>query len=306
MENREKKIATRLGFFLFVGFLFLAALVLQFGQIESLFRKHYRFEVAFADASGIIKDSLVKLGGARIGTITAAPRLNADSSGVILEVQVVEGVRIPQNATFRIGTSGLLGDSFLEIRPPAEPSGKYVQPGDMLEGSLGTGIEDLAAKANILAEKIATTVDEANATIVSIREGVEEVRSGFLSSDNADNVHDILANLKETSEKWDALMDSAQETMDAARKTIADASEFLPSLREDLQPSLDNAAQAMDEAKAAMRDARQLLREIQEGEGTLAALLSDPEVRENISAFIRNLREKGILFYRNKYKKGEY
>ncbi|TFE67747.1 organic solvent ABC transporter substrate-binding protein [Methylacidiphilum sp. Yel] len=41
----------------------------------------------------------------------------------------------------------------------------------------------------------------------------------------------------------------------------------------------------------------QLLADAQYGKGPLAKILNDPEISENLSAFVFNLRKKGILFY---------
>ncbi|QSR86580.1 MCE family protein [Candidatus Methylacidiphilum infernorum] len=41
----------------------------------------------------------------------------------------------------------------------------------------------------------------------------------------------------------------------------------------------------------------QLIADAQYGKGPLAKLLNDPELSENLSAFVFNLRKKGILFY---------
>ena len=56
---------------------------------------------------------------------------------------------------------------------------------------------------------------------------------------------------------------------------------------------------AVDAAEKMLESARALLARAQTGNGPIATLLNDRQLSENLKALVTNLREHGILFYKN-------
>jgi hypothetical protein len=56
----------------------------------------------------------------------------------------------------------------------------------------------------------------------------------------------------------------------------------------------------IDDAKKTLDSAQALLAKAQTGNGPVATLLNDRQISENLKALVANLREHGILFYKNK------
>ena len=66
MTESGRRTELFVGAFLFIGLSLLGALILQFGRFQDYFGKQYPVTVVFEDASGLIKGSEVRMGGAEV------------------------------------------------------------------------------------------------------------------------------------------------------------------------------------------------------------------------------------------------
>jgi phospholipid/cholesterol/gamma-HCH transport system substrate-binding protein len=62
---------------------------------------------------------------------------------------------------------------------------------------------------------------------------------------------------------------------------------------------MNTANGAAGDLRGAIGDARKVIRRATEGDGVIAALLTNRELGDNIKALISNLRQRGLLFYRD-------
>src|SRR6266478_4392420 len=123
MNRHERGLEFKVGAFVFVGLSILAALVVQFGRLGEGFKKYYAVTVRFTDASGLLKGSDVLLAGAKIGHVAGGPRLVPEGHGVSVPLRIFDYVKIPVGSKFEVGSSGLLGDRFVNVTlPPGQPS----------------------------------------------------------------------------------------------------------------------------------------------------------------------------------------
>ena len=117
MIDSDKKTEMLVGLFLLVGLLLLGGLILMFGRVREVFKDTYHLHVSFPNASGIKEGSPVFLGGSRVGKVDKKPQLNDTFTGVILDLELFRDVMVPADATFGIGSAGLMGDALVEIKP---------------------------------------------------------------------------------------------------------------------------------------------------------------------------------------------
>src|SRR6478672_12889831 len=121
MASQIRGLEVKVGAFLFVGLALLAALVVQFGRIGEGFKTYYPLTVKFTDASGLLKGSDVLLAGARIGKVSGGPRLVREGDGVAVPLKIYDYVKVPEGTKFSVGSSGLLGDRFVNVTIPTGP-----------------------------------------------------------------------------------------------------------------------------------------------------------------------------------------
>src|SRR5207302_7057917 len=130
MTNTEKALEFKVGLFVFIGLAFISAMVLKLGLIGQGFKKFYTLTVEFPNASGLIKNSDVQLAGARVGYVVEKPQVTQLASSVLVPINIQSGVKIPRESEFRVGSSGLLGDRFVEIVPTSKFDPKAFDPND--------------------------------------------------------------------------------------------------------------------------------------------------------------------------------
>jgi len=299
--NRERALELKAGVFVLIGLIFIAVMAFKFGRLgQGLFQQYYALTVSFPSADGLIKNSDVQLAGARIGYVADKPVISPAGSEVTLPLKILSGVKIPRETTFEVGSSGLLGDKFVQIQPKADfdarsfdPSNprEVLAPGETIEGSPPTGM-----LGKLQGPKGDALFDLVQAEVQKLSDVTDKINTGILSEQNQRNITETFTNLKGTSEQFkiaskdlDSVVQDAKQTIDSAKQTVATVN----TAASDLRPTIDDAQKALESA-------RSLLAKAQTGNGPVATLLNDTLISENLKALVANLREHGILFYKNR------
>lgn len=267
MNRHERGLEFKVGIFVFIGCAALAGLVVKFGRLGEGVKTYYQLTVRFADASGLLTNSDVLLGGAKIGRVSGGPRLVRDGPGVYVPLRIFDYVKIPLGSKFTVGSSGLLGDRFVSVTPPNGAPTGYIPKDAFVDGTRETGFDDLTRQGSELVGDVRTTVQKLNQETLSAQ-NMENLKATLQHLNQATNA---LAN---SSKKLDGVIDHADSTMVSAK-------------------------QAADNLQNAIADARKVLHNVTQGKGLVAALLNDQALANDLHALITNLREHGVLFYRD-------
>jgi phospholipid/cholesterol/gamma-HCH transport system substrate-binding protein len=263
MYNRDSRIETRVGFFVLLGLAVVAFLVVYFGRLGQGLQKFYGLQVDFPNASGLLAGADVLLGGARIGYVGKDPRVLPAMQGVAVELKIREDVELPSASKFIIGSSGLLGNRFVDvIVDPKADLKKLLEPGAIIQGQRETGFEDLTRDSTELLADIRKAVATMNTTIDRLNETA-------LSKESLDDLRATFANLKKGSEGFTG-----------AGQQIGKATKDL---------------------EAVAGDARKLISSARSGPGPLPMLINDREAANNLRAILSNVRRHGVLWYKDSY-----
>lgn len=322
MPAAKKRTEVLVGLFLFIGFAMLSGLVLQFGKFSDRLRGQYPLTVVFDDASGVIKGSEVRMGGAKIGQVADLPELN-DSVQVEVRLTIRQAIRIPAGSTFQINSATLLGDKLIVVIPPVDRTLGYIEPGSRLMGGGPTGLDALQNNAESVgkdavrmmkqAEETLAKVDGAVADIQTaskqLGEAVGKINRSILADKNLAHLETTLANLASTSGDWktasaklEPTLAEAREAIQAIRTAAAGAEKTLKSADlalAEANPALTKLPKAVDNFSNTTAKAGEALDRMKRGEGLLGALATDNDVALDAKAFMRNLRRHGILHYRD-------
>jgi phospholipid/cholesterol/gamma-HCH transport system substrate-binding protein len=322
MPAPKKRTEVFVGLFLFTGLSLLGGLVLQFGSFADRLRGHYTITVVFDDASGVIKGSEVRMGGARIGEVASLPELN-DALKVEVELSIKAAIRIPAGSAFQIESATLLGDKLIVAIPPDDRTNGFIAAGDRIEGAGPTGLDAIQNNAEIVSKDIVRILKEAEATLVKVDAAVDEIKgastqlgvavgkinTGLLSDKNLANIDSTLNNLdtttaawKDTSRKLEPTLEEARDAIQAIKTAAAGAEKILKSADQTLaevKPALKKLPRAVDEFSSAVGKAGDTLDRMKKGEGMLGALATDNGVALDFKSFMRNLKQYGILRYRD-------
>ena len=326
MEEREKKTELLVGLFLTVGLLMMGVLVLQFGSVKDYFKSSYNLRVSFPDAAGIKDGSPVMLGGARIGKVLHTPKLNSTFSGVIIDVEIAEGVQIPKDAAFQIKTAGLMGDALIDIKPTGVSAEFIVpDPNEIIVGKT-SGLGDLQQAAGDIGKKVDIVLDDVRVALKDVKEAMVKVNTGALSDSTVANFKSSMEHLNSTMKRVDEKV-LGDENANNLKEAIADiktaaagfktssqnietATAKLGPMLEKLDPIFTKADKAMSTADEALKaiktgaDAFSVAaRKLNSGDGLLQALMSDAELKGDFKLLISNMKRNGVVFYRDNAEK---
>lgn len=326
MSAPKKRTEVLVGLFLFIGLALLGGLVLQFGRFSDRLRGHYAITVVFDDASGVIKGSEVRMGGARIGQVASLPELN-EAVQVEVKLSVRAAIRIPTGSTFQINSATLLGDKLIVVIPPDDRTNGFIAPDSRLTGAGPTGLDALQNNAEIVSRDVLRILKEAEATLAKVDGAVDEIKGAskhlgeavgkinatVLSDKNLANFDGTLDNLaattarwKETSSKLEPTLAEARDAIQALKTAAAGAERTLKSADQTLagaKPALDRLPKAVDQFSSTVGKAGDALDRMKKGEGMLGALSTDNDVALDFKSFMRNLRQYGIFRYRDSVSK---
>ncbi len=267
MDRHERGLEFKVGAFVFIGLAMLGALVVQFGRLGEGLRTYYPLTVRFSDASGLLKGSDVLLAGAKIGKVSGGPRMVREGQGVDVPLKIYDYIKVPEGSKFTVGSSGLLGDRFVNVvMPPGQPKA-FLAPNTHISGARETGIDDLTREGGALVNDLRGTVQKIDTT-------VNRLNQDTLSSANMENLK------------------SSMEHLNQATGALAESSKKLDGV-------IEQADATMDSAQKAAADLQKVLRAAREGKGLVATLLNNDQVANDLRALISNLREHGLLFYRD-------
>jgi phospholipid/cholesterol/gamma-HCH transport system substrate-binding protein len=267
MNRHERGLEFKVGVFVFVGLAMLGALVVKFGRLGEGFKTYYTLTVRFNDASGLLKGTDVLLAGARIGKVAGAPRLVREGTGIAVPLKIYDYIKIPEGTKFTVGSSGLLGDRFVNVTMPAGQPKAYLPPNAYINGARETGIDDITR--------------EGGALLTDARGTVQKLNQETLSPEN-------MQNLK-----------ASMEHLNQATTSLAQSSKKLDGVIEQAGSTMASAKEAADNLQGAIDDTRKVLRSATQGKGLVATLLNNQQLANDLHALISNLRAHGVLFYRD-------
>lgn len=283
----EKTLELKVGAFVLAGLAVLAALVIQFGRVGEGFKTYYGLTVRFPDASGLLKGSDVLLAGAKIGRVSGGPRLVPSGEGVEVPLRIFDYVKIPADAKFSVGSSGLLGDRFVAVAMPPGPAENYIAKGSVIEGTRETGLDDLTREGGFLVSDLRAAVQNVNTTISRLNfEALSEANLANLKT-SVENLNTATTALAQSSQKIDGVIEKAGGTMDSAKKAA------------------DDVQVAIADARKTIQAATEVIEQATSGKGAFAALLTNQDLAKDLRALVSNLRAHGVLFYRDSAAKEE-
>lgn len=286
-NQTDKSVELKVGAFVFVGLLVLAALVIQFGRVGEGFKTYYGLTVRFPDASGLLKGSDVLLAGAKIGRVSGGPRLTGTGQGVDVPLRIFDYVKIPEGSKFTVGSSGLLGDRFVAVTMPAGEPAAFIEKNSSIEGTRETGLDDLTREGGFLVGDLRGAVQNVNATISRLNDQALSAENMQNLKGSVENLNAATAALAESSKKIDGVLEKADGTMGSAKKAA------------------DDVQVAIVDARKTIQAATQVMQEATQGKGVLAALLTNQDLAKDLRALVSNLRDHGVLFYRDSAAKAE-
>lgn len=299
MSAPRKRTEIFVGLFLVLGFGAIAFMAVLFGKKGEGSKTAYKLTVEFPNASGLVKGANVLLAGANIGSVAAGPNLMPGTYRITAVLAIRDDVKLPRQTKFVIGSSGLLGDRFVDVQLPADftledplKPGEFIAPTKAGAG----GLSELTDKGSVVMDKLVTELEHIQALTARLNEGLLHERNLKNIEETFDNLKLTTANFRQASVSLEEVVSKAGSLIESTQGTVKSVETTAAGLQvaiEDLRKMIASATKAVDTTAG-------LAKRAAEGEGALGVLINDKKMADDLKALAANLRKSGVLFYKDR------
>ncbi len=278
MSSSEVKVgAITLG-----GAAILAAMITFLGTF-SFGSDKYDILIDYPQVSGLMAGNMVRYAGVQVGTVKG---LAVGNDGIEVTAEINDNVQIPAEATFTIGSDGIMGEKFVDIQPPVRSVSVFLEEGDRVKGMPGGGFDTFMSSSGDVLKKVENIAD-ALENVFGDPEVQQSMREGFL------NMKDISANMNTfTKVMADTAVDNQQQINLMAKQ--------LSEMTVRLNATADSVANIIGEVDKGhtgqnvalmVENLAKTSARIEEASKLLEKVASDPQTEEDLKATLHNARQ---------------
>ena len=289
------------------------ALLFLFGEIEPMFARRWHLKVAFNDAGGLRRGSLVTLNGVPIGAVENVSIWSDPTQPVLVLAAINDGVSVPDPSEPTVQASLLGSGARLELTaalPLKVPTRNYPTGGEtVLRGQVRSIDSRIVDQLDERLQPLIASFGEIGKLARNLNTMVEPTPDGAAPSEESlrtavKRLNEMLASADATLKDAKRLLGDEQFQVDL-RDTVHGASEFMrdatvmtnrigalaDSLQSDAAALRAGALPVLDRASAALQELEQLVVAARTGKGTLGRLVQDPQLYEGLSDAAKRLDE---------------
>ena len=261
----------KVGIFVILGLLILIYMTATVGKWNLGRDKGYLVTAKLDSASGLLKDSPVKVLGVTKGKVE---KLEIEKNKAKVYMRLPRELGLPEDSLVYVRSEGLLGEKYIEIKPGSPDKHSIKHMGELLQGAPPADLDELFSELSEVAKGI-KNLTQMITKPVETAEGTKEKKTAIQS---------ILSNLQETSESLRNLTKRIESGEGTLGKLLTDDTLF-------------------NELKTILSDISTTIGKLGSNEGTLGKLLNEEEVYNTvkeittrINAIIKRIEGgKGIL-----------
>lgn len=274
----------------------------------------YVVHAYFDDVLGLEKKSPVQVAGIDIGAIDDIV-LDQTKGKAKLSIRVRKAVRLHKNAKISKISISLLGDFKLAVNPGGPPSPE-LKDGDFIEDvsstsdteqiiaevkKVTTAISALVAGVDGQPAPLEAIVRDVQGSAAAARKVIEAVNSNIDNNvvkldhilGNIDKFTRDLSNISDGKEKdINAITADAREIARALRVTSQSLEQIIAGQNQgDLQASVKSLKETLDNMNRALEKVGSIATKIDDGTGTVGALINDRELHDDVAEAVENAGE---------------
>ncbi len=287
----EKKYTARVGWFVFLGLVLVAALMLNFSRGVSLFKPRYELNMSTRSVAGLKEGADVYLSGVKIGSVKRI-ELDQKNKGVQVQLTILEEFALHTDSKFMIEQQGVLGDQFVNI-VPGTPETPLFKNGDAVKGTEPFNLNEVAQSANGLIkqfEKLGATVENA---IERLNTQVFDARTLSNFSQTLQNFQEVPTHAVHLLAQASGVISNAGPVLTLSLTNLQEFSSKLNKVAMDVEETIVTNRAELNESMKNLRDAtasmKNMMAELEAGKGIAGGLLKDEQTRAQFSSTISNL-----------------
>lgn len=276
-----------------VGILTTFALVIivlgySFLKGNNLFKEDRNYYVKYNSVQGLNVSDNVVVSGVKIGRVSQTSFLDANGR-VLVKITLDNDFVIPQGSTAQIASADLLGTKVVNIilNHGAEPA----QPNDTLIGDVQADLSE-AVKTEILPVKL--KAEELMGSFDSIIKRLQVVLDNNTIENSLGNLEAGTKNFSTLTGRLDVLVQQESESLKMIIENLASISGNIENNNDNIDAFLANINQLSDSLANAniptmvntldstLTNLNQILDKVNNGDGSLAMLINDPQLYTNL------------------------
>ncbi|HAG15504.1 MAG TPA: MCE family protein [Bacteroidales bacterium] len=203
METHTQKFKVRLGLFIAGGLALFVIAIFIIGKQKNLFSPVFNIYTTFYNISGLEVGSNVRFSGINIGTVDNIKIINDSTVRVDLLIKKEVQQFIKADCIASIGSSGIIGDRILMISQGSTDA-MLAKDGQHILSTEPVETDDIMASLQITADQLAEIM-------IKINSGEGTIGRLIQDTTIAENIDDIILNLKSSSKGLDENMNAAKE-----------------------------------------------------------------------------------------------
>jgi len=289
MEKTRQEI--KVGLFVLVGLVLLAALLIQFSKSTSIFRGTYQLRLHASNVGGLKQRASVLLAGVQVGNVSDI-QLAPDGKSVTILLRIYKDYKIYHDARFVIQQSGFLGDQYVAIIPTANQPPVWTNDANV-ECEAPFNLQETARAAAGFIQRIDETAKKLDAAVSDVRRLVlnEQTLTNF--ADTIGNLRAISEQATDTVASINALVATNGAQIDLAVSNVVFFSQDLIRLSDAAHGVISTngteISTAIKNLETSTADLKKLTGDLQSGKGLAGTLLENEQLSTNVQAVAANL-----------------
>lgn len=263
------------------------------------------YRIRMLDSGGVTSGDRVRFAGMEIGRVQGMTLQPERDWPVLLSVRVQKDLPLKVDSTAVISSSGLLGSSYLQIRPGSATAQRLPEGGE-IRGHAGL-LDETLAHVDQISEKVLVLLDQVSGTVDQVSGEIDPMMRKFerlLSDRNVENIEVVLASLRSTMEESGPKIDSMmarletvairmEEGMDEVPEISGKISGLLDDVRSSLGPDGERVTRVLEQAEASLVSADDALSVVGSSRRELEWTLSDlRDTVSNLKSFSQTMKER--------------
>jgi phospholipid/cholesterol/gamma-HCH transport system substrate-binding protein len=288
----QTRLEIKVGLFVLVGLLLLAALLISFSKGTTRFSRNYEIYLDTTDVGGIKPGAGVLMAGYPIGDVKRL-MLSTNGETVTLLLSIKQQHRIRSTAMFVLEQSGFLGDQFVAVYPGTNLNAPFLESGAHVVCPPPFNLQQTARDASGFIRRIDETAQKLNATIA-------DVRTHVLNQQTLTNLAVTAANMRNVSDRALVTVNGIHSLVESNRPAVSGVvsnldlfsdqlNQFAAALNDVMATNSTEISTAVKNIESASEGLNSLLGDLQAGKGLAGSVLQDAELAASVAAITENL-----------------
>jgi phospholipid/cholesterol/gamma-HCH transport system substrate-binding protein len=287
----KPRLEWKVGLFVAIGLVLLAALLIAFSKGLTFFRPTYTILLTAPNVGGLKTRADVLLSGVKVGTVSDI-KLSPQGTNATISLSIYGAYQIYEDAQFVIESAGFLGDQYVAI-VPTDNHGRVLHDQDNAKAEAPFNLQEVARSAGGLLQRIDETAKKLN-------EVIDDIRRRVLNEQTLTNLAAAVINIRTLSDRARVAVDKVNFLIESNTPALSQSgsnlvrftekiNRFAGSLQEVVNTNAPDINTALKNLESSTATLKQVLGDLQAGKGAVGNLLTNEVIGADLTQIAGNL-----------------